>query len=382
MSKRPAETPATLDKGVVYSEEELDTLEATPADRERYYNELREMREKGQRPSYTPGALEMVRQAAVQFGQTANIDPFVPASEQQIAALPENVQTDYWRLRQVLEESKVGQDRPMAHAPQTEPKQPAPAPSAPLREIEIVQMKQIPTIEPIVPPPPFAPQSQSSPPAASALVPQRPMNRNASLVSLITNGAPPRLGDTQTVVANYENLSLCNQVTEDALKRAHAAMQILDKEHASAIAALLDKASNKSRNASHPGKRPITFKKAASIALKAERWVYQAQAAAAKQMVTKSKKCLHDMAGRRRRTTEEKERTYAKRAASGQSGYVGVRPKGSSAQAFKRAQKRLAYLQDSKSEHMQYIARVEARALRRKAAKDAAASAASAMQAN
>jgi hypothetical protein len=120
-------------------------------------------------------------------------------------------------------------------------------------------------------------------------------------------------GDKVSVVDGYKRSSLCHTLVNDALERAEMAIQILDPVHGNIVRARLAKAGVTNANASHASTKEITFKKAASIALQAERWVYQAQAAAAKTMVKESKRCLHALAGKRRRTTEEKEAAYLKR---------------------------------------------------------------------
>lgn len=201
---------------------------------------------------------------------------------------------------------------------------------------------------------PAAMQATPTPAARAASVPLTRLESRSSssgstssFVHGLTGGKPPRLGDKQVVVANYKDLSLCHQVTLDALNRAEMAMQILDVKHANAIKALINRAMAKNKNAKGAGTKPISFKKATSIALRAERWVYQAQAAAAKHMVKESKKCLHDMAGRPKRSTADKITTYAKRVANGQSGYVGPRGRGRTEQALKRLSRKNSRLQES-----------------------------------
>lgn len=120
-------------------------------------------------------------------------------------------------------------------------------------------------------------------------------------------------GDRRQVLRNFEHNSFCNIVSNDALRRIQQAIPMLDAKHASIIQAKLAKAGLTTANASHVDRRQISFKKAASIALLAERWVYQAQAAAAKSMAKKTKRCQHEIAGRRKRTREEKEAAYLAR---------------------------------------------------------------------
>jgi len=123
----------------------------------------------------------------------------------------------------------------------------------------------------------------------------------------------PKMGDSKLVLAGYKENSLCNTLVADALQRAYMAIELLDKDHAKIIRARLAKAGITNSNASHVGEKAITFKKAVSIASQAEQWVYQAQAAAAKSMAKHSKRCAHNIAGRPRLTTAEKEARYMKR---------------------------------------------------------------------
>lgn len=123
----------------------------------------------------------------------------------------------------------------------------------------------------------------------------------------------PSLGDKKIILQGYKANSLCNTLIHDAMQRIYAALQLLDPVHAGIIQARVAKAGLKNSNASHADVKGITFKKAVSIALQAERWVYQAQAAAAKSMVKESKQCLHNLAGKRKRSTEEKEAAYSAR---------------------------------------------------------------------
>lgn len=123
----------------------------------------------------------------------------------------------------------------------------------------------------------------------------------------------PKMGDTKLVLQGYKETSLCNTLVADALQRAYMAIELLDKDHAKIIRARLAKAGITNANASHVGEKDITFKKAVSIAAQAEQWVYQAQAAAAKSMAKHSKRCAHNIAGRPRLTTAEKEARYMKR---------------------------------------------------------------------
>lgn len=137
--------------------------------------------------------------------------------------------------------------------------------------------------------------------------------REAKRTELQTGGERVHLvGDKNALIVGYKENSLCNTLVADALQRSYLAMKLLDQKHADIIAARLAKAGVKNANASHHGSREVTFKKAVSIALQAERWVYQAQAAAAKSMAKQSKQCLHNLAGKRKRTTAEKDAMWAK----------------------------------------------------------------------
>jgi len=161
--------------------------------------------------------------------------------------------------------------------------------------------------------------------------------REAKRTELLTGRERVHLaGDKQSLIVGYKNNSLCNTLVQDALERAYMAIQLLDKKHADIVTARLAKAGVKNSNASHHGSRDISFKKAVSIAIQAERWVYQAQAAAAKSMAKQSKECLHNMAGKRKRTTEEKAAAYEKRYG---------KPRGDRTQrAVAKLQKRIANL--------------------------------------
>lgn len=143
--------------------------------------------------------------------------------------------------------------------------------------------------------------------------PAGPARPSRTLVVRRELAAPRPAGDKQLVLAGYKENSLCNTLVADALQRAYMAIELLDKDHAKIIRARLAKAGVTNGNASHVGEKEITFKKAVSIALQAEKWVYQAQAAAAKSMAKHSARCAHNLSGRARLTTEEKERRYMKR---------------------------------------------------------------------
>lgn len=153
---------------------------------------------------------------------------------------------------------------------------------------------------------------------------------------------PVLAGDKKDIIKGYKSMALCNQLVYDALQRAELAATMLDKEHSRIIMARLAKAGLTSANAAHQDLKEITFKKAVSIALQAERWVYEAQAAAAKHMVKESKHCLHALAGKRKLSKEEKD---ARWAAQGK-GARGTKTD----RAIAKAEKHLAALQESKQE--------------------------------
>lgn len=350
----------TLQYNVVYSDAELD---AYPEEaRNAYKLALKAARKQDVPIQYTDSAKRQYQNLAQEVLATTGFDPFVQYTPNELSPLSKTGRDMYSAVRRRLQEAKMTDPqnvsagvRQAAAAANIIPSAPTPASSSTPAPAMSVPMQSEPTQV-------VNPESQSQkniPPLRTVSVVPQPFDRRStsSFVTSFTGGAPPRLGDKQSVVANYKDLSLCHQVTQDAVERAQMAMQILDKPHADAIEALLKKASVKNRNAKSAGSKPISFKRAASIALRAERWVYQAQAAAAKRMVKESKKCLHAMAGRPKRSTAEKEATYAKRVSRGQQGYSGVRPKGNSAQALKRAQQRSAYLAESAADNAELMAR-------------------------
>lgn len=145
-------------------------------------------------------------------------------------------------------------------------------------------------------------------------------------------------GDKKDLIVGYKANSLCNTLVQDCLDRAHMAVKLLDQRHAQIVLARLAKAGVKNSNASHADMKEISYKKAVSIALQAERWVYEAQAAAAKSMVKESKRCLHALAGKRRRTTEEKATVYRTRTGEER----GTRTD----RAVRKYQKKIAALQE------------------------------------
>lgn len=154
---------------------------------------------------------------------------------------------------------------------------------------------------------------QANPTGILYNAPAGPARPARALVVRRELAAPRPAGDKKLVLAGYKETSLCNTLVADALQRAYMAIELLDKDHAKIIRARLAKAGVTNANASHVGEKEITFKKAVSIALQAERWVYQAQAAAAKSMAKHSARCAHNLSGRPRLTTAEKEERYMKR---------------------------------------------------------------------
>jgi len=150
-------------------------------------------------------------------------------------------------------------------------------------------------------------------------------------------------GDKIALVQGYKDASLCNTLVRDALQRAYMAIEILDDSHANIIRARLAKAGVKNANSAKGGFTEISFKKATSIALQAEQWVYQAQAAAAKSMVKEANKCRHALVGKRKRTTAEKDALWRKR-------HNGEARPDRSDRAIIKAEKRVAALKQAKAE--------------------------------
>lgn len=220
-----------------------------------------------------------------------------------------------------------------------------PAPTAQM-QVEPINPEVVVVTAPQPPPRAPAPAAAADPNDQAMVEITTPaVSRRRDILAL--RGQKPMLasysGDRSVIVAGYKNLSLCNMITRDCIDRAYAAIPLLDENHATIIQAKLMKAGISNANASHVSQREISFKKAASIALQAERWVFQAQAAAAKSMVKENKRCQHNIAGKRRRTTEEKEATYAKKVAKGVKGYEGTRGTRKE-RAIRKKQKQLAKL--------------------------------------
>lgn len=176
-------------------------------------------------------------------------------------------------------------------------------------------------------------------PAISAAVIQNPKRMRNTFLNVGRGNVVRLAGDKKQLVAGYKENSLCNTLVQDCLNRAYLATQLLDPAHARIVLARLAKAGVKNANANHADTKEISYKKAVSIALQAERWVYEAQAAAAKSMVKESKRCLHALAGKRRRTTAEKEAAYEKR---------GKGPRGTRTErAIKKYQTKISKLQEN-----------------------------------
>lgn len=172
-----------------------------------------------------------------------------------------------------------------------------------------------------------------------SLINQRDLKRYETVVTRrsMQPGERVRLaGDKKDLIVGYKSNSLCRNLVQDCIERAYLAASMLDEKHANIIRARLTMAGVKNSNANHADTKAITFNKAVSIAQQAEAWVYAAQAAAAKSMVKESKRCLHALAGRRRKTTQEKEALYEKRYG---------RPRGTRAErATRKYQKRIENL--------------------------------------
>lgn len=155
----------------------------------------------------------------------------------------------------------------------------------------------------------------SAPAEANPIVPapaKKEKKEEKKIIRRHEVGAPALQGDRKSLIAGYKENSLCNTLLGDAIERCYQAMEILDEQHADIIMARLKKAALKSGSAKRAGFRDIPFKKAVSIALQAEAYVYQAQAAAAKSMAKGVKRCRHNIAGRRKLTKEEKDARYLK----------------------------------------------------------------------
>lgn len=126
----------------------------------------------------------------------------------------------------------------------------------------------------------------------------------------VVNRAAQLSGDRKILIQGYKDVSICNTLVNAALERAKIAASMLDDEHKGIVLTKLRKAEMKSRNASHAGIRQVPLKKAVAIALEAEQWVYQAQAAAAKFANKEAKACRRKLSGRHKMTKEEKDARY------------------------------------------------------------------------
>lgn len=120
-------------------------------------------------------------------------------------------------------------------------------------------------------------------------------------------------GDKATLIAGYQDVSICNTLANNAIGRAKVAASMLDEKHREIILSELRSAEMKNKNAAHKGIRSVPLKRAVAIALKAEQWVYQAQAAAAKHANKEAQACRRKLSGRHKMTKEEKDERYLKR---------------------------------------------------------------------
>lgn len=127
----------------------------------------------------------------------------------------------------------------------------------------------------------------------------------------VTNARNVRaqLGDRKTIYQGYEATSTCAMIQQGVLARVAQAEGVLDRTHATKLE---EAAANLSR--SRTGKfRTIPIKKAIALAVKADEWVYQAQAAAAKKAKFSARKCRRELLGRAKLSKTEKEARYLKR---------------------------------------------------------------------
>lgn len=168
---------------------------------------------------------------------------------------------------------------------------------------------------------------QRSPPRDLYEPPRTPISRVISvrgspspaivMPSVVSDGgaaAAVRLvGDKQSLIAGYQKVSLCHTLAAEAVQRARAAAEILDPDHKEQILGMLQLAGLTNANATSRKLKRIPLKRAISIATKAETWVYQQQAAAAKHAAKEARKCLSKLSGRHKLTMEEKRERYQRR---------------------------------------------------------------------
>lgn len=135
--------------------------------------------------------------------------------------------------------------------------------------------------------------------------------------TVVTDGAasaPVRMvGDKSALIEGYKKVSLCHTLAAEAVARARAAAEILDPDHRDQIIGMLQVAGLTNANATSRKLKRIPLKRAISIATKAERWVYQQQAAAAKHAAKEARQCARKLSGRHKLTTAEKNERYQRR---------------------------------------------------------------------
>lgn len=149
---------------------------------------------------------------------------------------------------------------------------------------------------------------------ASRAVSVRATPAPAIAVNAVTDGgaAAPvaRVGDKESLIAGYTRVSLCHTLAADAVQRAKDAAAILDADHREQIIGMLRLAGLTNANATSRKLKRIPLKKAISIATKAEQWVYQQQAAAAKHAAKEARNCARKLSGRPKLSIAEKNRRY------------------------------------------------------------------------
>lgn len=154
--------------------------------------------------------------------------------------------------------------------------------------------------------------------ATPALIVPARVSGNSSLAGspVAAAGGPAVVrmaGDKKALAKGYAAVSLCNVLAKEAIQRALAAAEILDKDHSDQIMAKLRLAGLTNANAASRRMKDIPLKKAISIATKAETWVYQQQAAAAKHAAKEAKRCLSKLSGRGKLSAAEKATRYQAR---------------------------------------------------------------------
>ena len=161
------------------------------------------------------------------------------------------------------------------------------------------------------------PRDLYEPPRSRAISVRSSPSPTIVMPSVVSDGgaaAAVRLvGDKQSLIAGYQKVSLCHSLAAEAVQRARAAADILDADHREQILGMLQVAGLTNANATSRKLKRIPLKKAISIATKAETWVYQQQAAAAKHAAKEARKCLSKLSGRHKLTMEEKQARYQRR---------------------------------------------------------------------